>query len=187
MDTVEMMRPVLKSQYHAALAMLRDAIERCPDRLWATGDYRNPFWRIAYHVLYYTDFYLQPNADSFRPWEKHQTGIQFMDDLERPANRASIGELPHRPSRTGEPYKKDEVLAYWSICDSSIDRAVDALDLAAPDCGFFWYKVTKLEHQLISLRHLQHHTAQLADRVRATTNTGIAWVGNVAAKSARYT
>ena len=108
-----------------------------------------------------------------------------MDDLERPANRSSIGELPHRPSRTGEPYKKEEVLAYWSICDSSIDRAVDALELAAPDCGFFWYKVTKLEHQLISLRHLQHHTAQLADRVRAATNTGIAWVGNVAAKSAR--
>src|SRR5262249_14149478 len=106
MDTVEIMRPILKSQYHAALAMLRDAVERCPDRLWASGDYRNPFWRIAYHVLYYTDFYLQPNADSFRPWEKHQTGIQFMDDLERPANRASIGELPHRPSRTGEPYKK---------------------------------------------------------------------------------
>ena len=183
MDTVEIMRPILKSQYHAALAMHRDAVERCPDRLWASGDYRNPFWRIAYHVLYYTDFYLQPNADSFRPWEKHQTGIQFMDDLERPANRASIGELPNCPPRTGEPYTKEQVLAYWSICDSSIDRAVDALDLAAPDCGFFWYKVTKLEHQLISLRHLQHHTAQLADRVRAATNTGIAWAGNVAAKN----
>jgi len=26
MDTIEMMRPVLKSQYHASLAMLRDTI-----------------------------------------------------------------------------------------------------------------------------------------------------------------
>ena len=29
MDT---MRPILKSQYHATLAMLRDTIERCPRR-----------------------------------------------------------------------------------------------------------------------------------------------------------
>src|SRR5437016_11355850 len=59
MDTIEMMRPVLKSQYHASLAMLRDTIERCPDALWTSGDYLNPFWRIAYHALYYTHFYLQ--------------------------------------------------------------------------------------------------------------------------------
>lgn len=183
MDSVEIMRPILKSQYHATLAMLRDAIERCPDRLWASSDYRNPFWRIAYHVLYFADFYLQPNADSFRPWENHQTGIQFMDDL--PPTRSSIGELPHRPPRTGEPYTKEQVLAYWSICDSAIDRAVDRLDLAAPECGFFWYKVSKLEHQLISLGHLQHHAAQLTDRIRAATNTGIAWVGNVTAKGLR--
>ena len=178
MDTIEMMRPVLKSQYHASLAMLRDAVERCPDALWASGDYLNPFWRIAYHALYYTHFYLQPNADSFRPWEHHQTGIQFMDDQERPPDRATIGELPHRPLRTGKPYTKDEVLAYWNICDSAIDPAVDALEITNPDCGFFWYKVSKIEHQLISLRHLQHHMAQLGDRIRAATNTGIGWVGS---------
>src|SRR5947209_2331838 len=91
MDTIEIMRPVLKSQYHASLAMLRDTIERCPDALWTSGDYRNPFWRIAYHALYYTHFYLQPNSDSFRPWEHHQTGIQFMDDQERAPERARIG------------------------------------------------------------------------------------------------
>ena len=175
---IEMMRPILKSQYHASLAMLRDAIERCPEALWSSGDYRNPFWRIAYHALYYTHFYLQPNADSFRPWEHHQTGIQFMDDQERPVDRAAIGELPHRPPRTGKAYTKEEVLAYWNICDSAIDSAVDALDIANPDCGFFWYKVSKLEHQLINLRHLQHHLAQLADRIRANTNTGVAWVGS---------
>jgi len=29
-DTHPMLRTVLKSQYHASLAMLREAIERCP-------------------------------------------------------------------------------------------------------------------------------------------------------------
>ena len=178
MVSIDMMRPVLKSQYHAALAMLRDTIERCPDGLWTSSEHRNPFWRIAYHALYYTHFYLQPNADAFRPWDGHQTGVQFMDDLERSPDRTRIGELPHRPPKTGTPYAKDEMLAYWRICDEAVDPAVDALDLTSSDCGFFWYKVSKIEHQLISLRHLQHHMAQLGDRVRAVTNTGIAWVGN---------
>jgi hypothetical protein len=146
--------------------------------LWAGGDYRNPFWRIAYHALYYTHFYLQPNAESFRPWEHHQTGIQFMDDQERPANRSKIGELPHLPPKTGKPYTKEEVLAYWNICDNEVDRAVDALDITNAECGFFWYKASKIEHQLISIRHLQHHMAQLGDRIRAATNSGIGWVGS---------
>jgi hypothetical protein len=38
--------------------------------------------------------------------------------------------------------------------------------------------VSKLEHQLVSIRHLQHHTAQLADRVRTRVGIGIDWVGH---------
>ena len=52
--TSEALRSALKSQYHAALAMLREAIEKCPDELWASDEYTNRFWRIAYHTLYFT-------------------------------------------------------------------------------------------------------------------------------------
>jgi hypothetical protein len=41
----------IRSQYGAALAMLKDAIEKCPDSLWADSNYVNPFWRVAYHTL----------------------------------------------------------------------------------------------------------------------------------------
>jgi hypothetical protein len=44
--------------------------------------------------------------------------------------------------------------------------------------GFSWYKVSKLEHQIINVRHLQHHTAQLADRVRRNANVGVRWAGS---------
>ena len=102
-----------------------------------------------------------------------------MDDQERaPDTCEGLASCRDRPPRTGKPYTKEEVLAYWNICDSAIDRAVDALDLANLECGFFWYKVSKMEHQIISLRHLQHHMAQLGDRIRAATNTGIGWVGS---------
>lgn len=180
MDTFEILRPMLKSQYHAGLAMLKDAIERCPDRLWAGGDYRNPFWRVAYHALFYAHYYLQPDAESFRPWEFHQTGIQFLDDRQPPPEFAHLGEHPHRPPKTGKPYTKSEVLAYWNICDRAIDSAIDGMDLSRSECGFFWYKVSKVEHQLISIRHLQHHTGQLTDRVRLAADVGVGWVGSKA-------
>jgi len=35
----------------------------------------------------------------------------------------------------------------------------------------------KLEHQLVNLRHAQHHAAQLADRLRAAVDLGTRWVG----------
>jgi hypothetical protein len=49
----------LKSQYHAALKTLRLAVEKCPDALWDNpADGPAPFWRVVYHTLFYTHFYL---------------------------------------------------------------------------------------------------------------------------------
>ncbi len=159
-NTIDALRWALKSQYHATLAMLRAAINRCPEDLWASRDgHANPVWRIAYHTLYYTHLYLQPNNWIFHPWEHHQRGIQRMDEL--------------RKSR--RPYTKAEVLAYWRICEAMVDDAVDALDLDDPQSGFSWYKVPKMEHQIINIRHIQYHQAQLADRLRLATGTGIGW------------
>ena len=60
-----LLRAALKSQYHAAPAMLRNAISRYPDALWTGGrGHGNPPWRIASHTLYYAHWYLQ--ADSRR-------------------------------------------------------------------------------------------------------------------------
>src|SRR5215467_12750277 len=74
-NTIDALRSALKSQYHATLAMLRAAIKRCPDDLWLSSQgHANPIWRIAYHTLYYTHLYLQPNNSTFRPWEHHQRG-----------------------------------------------------------------------------------------------------------------
>lgn len=157
---IDALRSALKSQYHATLAMLRAAIRRCPDDLWIGRDgHANPIWRIAYHTLYYTHLYLQPSNWIFRPWEHHQRGIQRMD----------------APLRTRRPYTKAEVMAYWRICDSTVDDAVDALDLNDPHSGFSWYKVPKMEHQIINIRHIQYHQAQLADRLRAATGAGVGW------------
>jgi hypothetical protein len=160
-------RPILKSQYHAALAMLGQAVRSCPDDLWTDKAYQNAFWHIAYHTLFFTHLYLQKDGDAFVPWERHREEYQFFDNLPWP---------PHRMPNIGKPYTKDDVLEYWSFCDAMVDSAVSQLDLDAAECGFSWYKMSKLEHQLNNIRHIQHHTAQLSDRLRAKAGVGVAWV-----------
>jgi hypothetical protein len=158
MDVLTMnLKAGLKNQYHAALAMLREAIERCPDHEWLSRDHKNAFWQVAYHVLFFTHLYLQPNEAAFHQWTQHRGD----DDGTR-----------------GEPYTKAQVLEYWNFVDQLVDGAVDALDLESSESGFWWYKMSKLEHQLVNLRHVQHHGAQLADRLRSASDIGIKWVSS---------
>jgi hypothetical protein len=152
--------------------MLRDAVDLCPEDVWVDGEHTNAFWQIAYHALYFTHLYLQPSLDAFVPWAEHQSDVQHPDGIAGPADPES--ELPLIP----EPYTKGQVLAYCDVCDEMVDGAVQALDLGSEGSGFDWYPIPKLEHQMVSLRHLQHHAAQLADRLRNQAGIGIDWVGS---------
>lgn len=141
------LRSVLKSQYHAALAMLRATLERCPEDVWIDKAPVNAFWQLAYHTLFIGHAYISPNEAAFRPWEHHQADVQHEDGIAGPPVPGS--NLPLIP----EPYTRAQVLEYWNVCDALIDDAVDALDLHAEDCGFSWYDAFKLEHQFVNIRH----------------------------------
>src|SRR5206468_8768367 len=109
----------------------------------------------------------QANYPGVPPWDPQPGGIQDSD----------------KPLRTRRPYTKAEVLTYWSICESLVDDAVDALDLNNPRSGFSWYKIPKMEHQIVNIRHIQYHEAQLADRLRVAIGAGVGWAD--ARRSAR--
>ncbi|NIV30348.1 MAG: hypothetical protein GWN58_12895, partial [Anaerolineae bacterium] len=71
-------RQAVKSQYYAALEMLKQAIKACPEDVWDAPGYESPFWHVAYHVLFYTHLYLQPTEQDFVPWEKQQDGYRSL-------------------------------------------------------------------------------------------------------------
>ncbi len=155
-----MIRAVLKSQYHAALKTLREVIEKCPEPMWNDpADGEATLWRVAYHTLFYAHFYLQQKRAAFTPWARHCTGAERLEGK------------PHKP------YTREELLKYWSACDSMIDAGVDALNLSTPQCDFTWYKMSTLEHQIVNIRHIQHHAAALSVRLRRSATIAIGWVG----------
>jgi len=160
-------RAALKGQYHGALAMLKQAVERCPDHLWLSGEHPRTVWRVAYHTLFYTDLYMQSGEGDFQPWHRHREESNSLAELPWP---------PHDMPKVCEPYTKDEVLQYLAIVDGKVDETVDRLDLDAPDCGFWWYDMPKLDHQIMNIRHIQQHAGQLSE-LEYAAGVDLDWVG----------
>lgn len=156
------------SQYRAALEMLQQAVSQCPDPLWDATSDKNKFWHIAYHALFYTHLYLQQREEDFTPWAQHRDQVQFMGPLPWP---------PHDLPKIGEPYRKEEVLAYLEYVCIQVDEKMAALDLDAGSSGFPWLSFGKLELQIYNIRHLQQHTGELMERLGSRANIEVEWRG----------
>ena len=161
------LRDGIAAQFHAALEMLRKAIELCPEPLWlaAPGHSPNLTWHIVYHALFYTHFYMAPSDAEFVAWELHRPDYNF------------LGEIPFKPGlrpQPGQPYTPAETIGYLNFCHWEVDRRTAEFDPEAPS-GFSWLPFNKLQLQFYSLRHLAHHTGQLAERLRSQTNLGVPW------------
>lgn len=155
----------LVSQYRAGLAMLRDCLTQCPDDLWSAGAHPRTTWRIAYHALFYTHFYLMPDCDSFVPTEIFvwHGRILWEDD-----------EAGMPPEET--TYSQADLIGYLDFIDAHIPEWVENLDLASPTSGFPWYPISKLAHQFVNLRHLSGHTGQIQELLYAR-GLSPRWVG----------
>jgi hypothetical protein len=149
-DLVHNLKPALKGQYHAALDMLKGAIEECPDAIWLGGIPPRSFWRLTYHTLFFTHLYLQVKNEDFVPWERHRDEVESDQERER---------------LDATPYSKDELLTYWELVDGMVDPQLDKIDLTSPESGIPWYKIPKLDHILLNLRHIQEHAGQVRDRL----------------------
>lgn len=153
----------LARQYQASLAMLGKAIEVCPEALWYDGSYKNPFWQIVYHTLFYAHFYAQPGAEGFERWPLHREGARQLGAT--PAEE--LAQLA---------YTKAELADYHRFCLAEVAARIAETELEA-ESGFYWLPFRKLEHQLYGLRHIQHHTGQLAERLRVVADIGLGWIG----------
>ncbi len=141
-------RPAIKGQYRASLKMLRQTIEVCPEDVWVSGTHPRTFWRIAYHAVFYAHLYLMQNEAAFQPREKDRPGVTNL-----------WGENP-----VVEPYSKSDLLTHLDSIDGMVDPMIDSLDLDTADSGFDWYpNFAKLDHVLLSIRHIQGHVGQLSE------------------------
>lgn len=158
------MKNELVSQYKAAVKMLLDTIEKCPDGLWESIEFENAFWRIAYHALFYTSLYLSESADKFVPWDKHMP------------NYNSLGTVTHdqEPIIINVVYSKNDIIDYAIRISDSLENMVSDKN-NDEQCGFYWIPMNRLQLHLYNIRHLQHHVGQLTERLHQAGIQGIKW------------
>jgi hypothetical protein len=132
-------KPILQSQYLAALAMLKQAVVKCPPDVWDDPKHKDKFWFVAYHTLYYAHRYLKAQEQGFRRWEKR------------------------RHDKPGFPFSRDEILEKLLMVEREVMEQIPGMNLDAESDSL----ANKLELQIYNIRHIQQHTGELYERLSA--------------------
>lgn len=148
-------------QFGAAIDMLANAIDACPDEVWGDGSRQPEFWYVTYHTLFWLDLYLSGNIREFRPPAPFTLSELDPDGL-----------MPERV------YTRGEMRAYLrhcrERCRASIAAMTDERAVAPVRCH--WGEMAYGELLLYNLRHVQHHTGQLNLMLRQTVSDAPRWV-----------
>ncbi|UCD62944.1 MAG: DinB family protein [Candidatus Zixiibacteriota bacterium] len=158
---VDRYREIIWQQFGAAIDALGAAIEACPGELWDDRSRKPEFWYVAYHALFWLDYYLTDDFERFAPPAPFK-----LEELD------SAGILPERP------YTKDELRAYLKYgrekCRTAVgtmteEKAQRAIKFGRVDLSF-------AELLLYNMRHVQHHAAQLNLILRQIVDSAPGWV-----------
>jgi hypothetical protein len=162
-------KTLLTNQFEAALCTLDASIDHCPDAGWNVRVGNLVFCQVAFHTLFYTDFYLGLDEESFRHQPFHLANAGFFRDYE---------ELLDRPQVL--LYDKPGVKAYLEHCRTKAAAAIcaETADSLTSPCGFPRRNMTRAELYVYNMRHVQHHAAQLSLRLRLDFGQNISWVGS---------
>jgi DinB family protein len=150
-------------QFGAAIDMLENAMNACPDEVWSDPSKRPEwprhdvvgFWYLVYHTLFFLDFDLSDLPEGeFAPPEPFT-----LEELD-PA-----GVLPEHP------YTKEELRKYLEHGRRKCRETIEALDETAFERKARTRPEMSVAEQLLySMRHVQHHTAQLNLILRQRTD-----------------
>jgi uncharacterized damage-inducible protein DinB len=158
---IDFWRSAIGRQFHAAIDMLGNAIEACPDSVWS-GHGRGAFWYLSFHVLLFLDLYLsEEDEDRFHPPPPFGLG-ELADEV----------VLPERV------YGKDELAGYLEHCRKKLDAVMAGMteDWVGSPCPFAYRNMSNGELLLYNMRHVQHHAAQLNLLLRQGPGSAPHWV-----------
>jgi DinB superfamily len=165
-----MWRTVLWRQFGAAIDMLDNALRDCPDELWAEDVWEDrsmpgfsTFRYLAYHTLFWLDFYLSGSEEGFAP--PAPFGLEELDPAgllpARPYTRAELQRyLAHGRQKGQTTIMSVEDEHLWRLCRVGWQREVPFAELL-----------------LYTMRHVQEHAAQLNMLLGQRTGSAAGWVG----------
>jgi len=155
------MNEMVTAQFGAAIQMLSNAVDACPEKLWNQKNDFSDFWYIAYHVTFWLDFYLTALPDDYIPYKDF--GMSEHDPE---------GILPERV------FSKEEITDYLDHCMAKCKSVLNNLDEVKGNELYTFGTLTlpRFEMMLYNMRHVQHHTGQLNLLLRQQAGSAPKWV-----------
>jgi DinB superfamily len=148
----------LWNQFGASMDMLENAITTCPVTLWDT---ELKFWYKAYHCIFWTDYFLSVEPNSFAP--------------PTPFDLSEFDPSGVLPKQT---FSKEELLLYLQHCRTKSHTRIQGLTYERLNQRWInqYKNYSLLEILLYNMRHIQHHSAQLNLLLRQNINDAPTWV-----------
>jgi hypothetical protein len=146
------------SQFGAAIDMLENAIQLCPQQVWQD---EKAFSHQAFHTLFFLDYYLSPDPAGFTP------PVNF--------GYSEFGEEPPK-----DVFSRADILDYLGFCKIKLEQLLANLTLETAESR--WINASRtmdysiVEILLYNLRHVQHHVGQLNLLLRQHIDHAPHWV-----------
>src|SRR4051812_28609813 len=145
--------------------MLHHCIKSCPARAWENKIANATFRQIAYHTLFFTDYYLSPSPDEFQLRDLHHQG----------------GD--ERGPTLSKGLSKPQTLRYLTLCRKKARQSLASQTLESLQAPSNFRQFSRCELHIYNIRHIQHHTGALAAHLRRidpklSDSNLLPWVGS---------
>ena len=159
---------LIASQFEAALCTLNICIDRCPEASWDAPVGNWPFCQVAFHTLFFTDYYLGLNEESLRRQSFHRDNERFFGDYEQLEDRKPVSR-----------YVKASIRKYMDHCREKVKQVIasETAESLSAKAGFEGREFSRAELHVYTIRHIQHHAAHMSLRLRIDAQQEIPWIG----------
>ncbi|MGI4792157.1 MAG: DinB family protein [Janthinobacterium lividum] len=152
---------VLSRQIEPAFSMLIEAVEICPDGVWAEADGNIPVWQHLLHTAYYLDKWIRKPDEPFRqPTFVAEDAVNFV--------------APSKPAIARSQLRQYlwEVIARCRLLLESADNTVLFREVQIHGSPH-----TLMDQTLGQIRHSLYHVGCISTILLRYTGVSLQWVG----------
>ncbi|MFW9780401.1 MAG: DinB family protein [Candidatus Heimdallarchaeota archaeon] len=146
----EIFSGAIQEQYGAAIAMLEKVVDNCPEDVWDERTSGPPFWQVAYHTMWYLDWYLSGSKKERQAFtSKYEKGLE---------------DLRNVPEKT---LSSKQLISYLDQIRSKARNNLGILDteMLSQASVFEWHGNSILSSSIYNIRHVMLHIGALHSRL----------------------
>jgi hypothetical protein len=165
-ESIKKIFNAINEQYGAAIAMLEQNLNSCPKEVWDERGNGPPFWHVAYHAMWFLDWYLSESKEARKSFKsKFGDASSHLEQLNKTPEISLTNE--QLLDYLAEIKEKAKIRFEHLTSDELIQPSV-----------FEWHGNSVLSSLLYNLRHLMLHIGALNLRVHRKGVKLDNWVSN---------